>query len=51
MLSFFAIKPRLANAAVLAVDKEEIAPLEEFARDEGERLRPFGADGAAASPE
>ena len=32
--------------AALAADEEEIAPLEEFERDEGERLRPLGADGA-----
>jgi hypothetical protein len=31
----------------LPADEEEVAPLEEFARDTGERLRPLGADGAA----
>ena len=33
--------------AAFAADAEEVAPLEEFARDAGERLRPLGADGAA----
>jgi hypothetical protein len=33
------------SQAAFAADEEEIAPLEEFARDEGERLRPLGADG------
>ncbi len=32
------------HQAVLPADQEEIAPLEEFARDEGERLGPLGAD-------
>jgi hypothetical protein len=32
--------------AAFAADEEEVAPLEEFARDEGEYLRPLGADGA-----
>jgi hypothetical protein len=32
--------------AALPADEEEIAPLEEFERDVGERLRPLGADGA-----
>jgi len=34
-----------SHAAFLA-DEEEIAPLEEFERDVGERLRLLGADGA-----
>ena len=33
--------------AAFPADEEEVAPLEEFARDEGECLRPLGADGAA----
>ena len=32
--------------AAFAADEEEVAPLEEFARDEAERPRPLGADGA-----
>src|SRR5438132_1673100 len=32
--------------AALTADEKEIAPLEEFERDEGERLRPLGTDGA-----
>jgi hypothetical protein len=31
--------------AAFPADEEEIPPLEEFARDEGERLRPLGANG------
>jgi hypothetical protein len=38
---------RLGKDAAFAADKEEVAPLEKFARDQGERLRPLGADGAA----
>jgi hypothetical protein len=33
--------------AAFAADEEEVAPLKELARDEGQRLRPLGADGAA----
>jgi hypothetical protein len=35
------------SQAAFAADEEEIAPLEEFARDEGDCLRPLGPDGAA----
>jgi hypothetical protein len=38
---------RLAKShAALRADEEEVAPLEEFARDVGELLRPLRADGA-----
>ena len=41
----FAIEPPLRkNHAVLPADQEEIASLEKFERDEGERVRPLGAD-------
>src|SRR6516165_6591924 len=41
----FGITPRLRkNYPALPADEEEIAPLEEFERDEGELLRPLGAD-------
>ena len=33
------------SRAALPADQENIAPFEEFERDEGERLRPLGADG------
>src|SRR5205807_3837037 len=34
------------SQAAFPADEEEIAPLEEFERDVGERLRPLGADRA-----
>jgi len=43
--NFLRLTPGKSHAA-LAADEEEIAALEEFERDEGERLRALGADGA-----
>ena len=44
----FPFLTRGKSHAALPGDEEEIAPLEEFECDVGERLRPLGADGAAS---